>query len=111
VLPCCLWDIGPTGEDVKFTGHVPALGRYHTYVAHIEAIAVALGYTVVRDTMRIPSTKNICLVGSAGRLAAGQFSTDGGAAPPTRKGGDTRARRPAASGEGMPLEDAAELAW
>ena len=112
VLACCLWDIGPGGEDAKFIGHDVKLGRYHTYVAHIEAIAVALGYSVVRDTMRIPSTKNICLVGSAGELAAGRFTADGGGGGDrARRSVDTnaRARRPVATGEGSP--GTAELAW
>jgi hypothetical protein len=34
------------------------------YLLHNEAIGRSVGFNVVRDTLRIPSTKNICLVGS-----------------------------------------------
>ena len=32
VLPCCLWDIGPDSQPIKFIGHDISLGRYHTCV-------------------------------------------------------------------------------
>ena len=105
VLPCCLWDIGPGGAAAKFIGHDPTLGRYHTYLGHIEEIGLALGYDVVRDTMRIPSTRNICLVGSAPTTAAEASRTRRGgeaakAKQVVKKGGARRVRRPAAAEEG-----------
>eukprot|EP01046_Picozoa_sp_COSAG06_P050850 COSAG06_NODE_8160_length_2255_cov_9.482375_2_plen_270_part_00 len=105
VLPCCLWDIGPGGAAAKFIGHDPTLGRYHTYLGHIEEIGLALGYDVVRDTMRIPSTRNICLVGSAPTTAAEasrrrrRGSEAAKAKQVVKKGGARRVRRPAAAEE------------
>lgn len=75
ILPCCFYQL-----DGKFTGN-PAKksrtlednsqcsicsldavlgGRYRAYLDYVREIAETCGFIVLRDAVRIPSTKNIC---------------------------------------------------
>ena len=38
VLPCCLWDIGPGADAVKFIGHLPKLGTAHASVSAAQKV-------------------------------------------------------------------------
>ena len=83
-------------------------GRYHTYIAHIQEIGRSLGYVVDKDTMRIPSTKNICLVGTV--PGVGGLRKEEEERPHSKKSAGAKklaARRPAAVSSGAAEEAAA----
>lgn len=69
-IPCCLWQLGrgkftlskfetkvalPTSKDAN-------TGRYGAYIAYIADLTQKCGYTVQYEALRIPSTRNWCLV-------------------------------------------------
>ena len=89
-------------------------GRYHTYIAHIQEIGRSLGYDVDKDTMRIPSTKNICLVGTVPGVGALRQEKEDEQKPHGKKterasvgAKKAAARRPAAVSSGAAEEAAA----
>ncbi|KAF9165308.1 tRNA methyltransferase 44 [Actinomortierella ambigua] len=59
VIPCCFFDLN--GKYTFPQGY--AEGKYKAYVDHIEHMIDLCGYQVEREVLRIPSTKNIALVG------------------------------------------------
>ena len=60
IIPCCFHNL----DGSKFTRMDPKIGRYKTYCNEIDRIAGICGYTVKHEYLRIPSTKNLCIVGS-----------------------------------------------
>jgi len=58
VLPCCLHDLGG-----PYTAYAPGGGRFAAYVAYIRSLATECGFAVEQQHLRIPSNKNIVLVG------------------------------------------------
>ncbi|GFO46480.1 catenin (cadherin-associated protein), alpha 3 [Plakobranchus ocellatus] len=58
VLPCCHHDFVGKFGDVK-----KGQSRYGTYVDYVKTIVEYCGFQAEVDTLRIPSTKRICLIG------------------------------------------------
>lgn len=58
LIPCCLFDFNSKFELKKSNE-----SRYDTYLNYLEKIFVNFGLTVYKDKLRIPSTRNICLIG------------------------------------------------
>jgi tRNASer (uridine44-2'-O)-methyltransferase len=58
VLPCCEWTF-----DRRFTIKRKNLSRYLTYLEYVKEITAACGYKVEVEPMRIPSTRNVSIVG------------------------------------------------
>lgn len=50
----------------KFQGRDISKGRFYEYVAYIRSIAERLGFEIKQENLRIPSTKNIALIGHRG---------------------------------------------
>eukprot|EP00042_Codosiga_hollandica_P036455 m.278855 g.278855 ORF g.278855 m.278855 type:complete len:627 (+) comp54893_c2_seq7:2611-4491(+) len=69
VIPCCLFDFGH-----RFVTASP-LGQYRSYLAYIKTVAETCGFHVEVDSMRIPSTKRICLIGASRNYAASDEAT------------------------------------
>ncbi|KAJ1979844.1 ATP-binding cassette transporter snq2 [Dimargaris xerosporica] len=59
VIPCCLYEL--SGE--KYNHTQPGRTRYQVYLDYIAQIMEICGFIVEREQLRIPSTKNIALVG------------------------------------------------
>ncbi|XP_077995861.1 putative tRNA (uracil-O(2)-)-methyltransferase [Glandiceps talaboti] len=59
VLPCCFHDF-----NGKFKRTNAGLPQYRTYLNYIMDIGKVCGFQVIEDTMRIPSTKRVCQIGS-----------------------------------------------
>jgi len=60
ILPCCFYDF----SGRKYTGTIDhQLGRYNNYLLYLKDIIRQCGYEVEIEYLRIPSTKNIALVG------------------------------------------------
>lgn len=58
VLPCCEWNF-----DSKFTVRTKALSRYEGYLEYVKHITAQSGYKVEVEHLRIPSTRNISIIG------------------------------------------------
>lgn len=58
LLPCCEWDF-----DRRFTGRTPKMSRYNFYLEFIKTITSKMGYLPEVEHLRIPSTRNIAIVG------------------------------------------------
>lgn len=58
LIPCCLFDF-----NSKFELKQKNESRYDTYLNYLEKIFISFGLKVYRDKLRIPSTRNICLIG------------------------------------------------
>ncbi len=58
VLPCCFFDL----EGKKFTLSCKG-GRYANFLIYLERIIKESGWKIERETLRIPSTKNIAFIG------------------------------------------------
>lgn len=58
VLPCCEWNF-----DSKFTVRTKALSRYEGYLEYVKKLTAESGYKVEVEHLRIPSTRNISIVG------------------------------------------------
>jgi len=58
LIPCCEWDF-----DRKFTRKQKNMSRFHTYLQYVAQIAAKVGYKVETESLRIPSTRNIAIVG------------------------------------------------
>lgn len=58
VLPCCEWNF-----DSKFTVRTKALSRYEGYLEYVKLLTAQSGYKVEVEHLRIPSTRNISIVG------------------------------------------------
>jgi 2-polyprenyl-3-methyl-5-hydroxy-6-metoxy-1,4-benzoquinol methylase len=62
IIPCCFFEL--TGS--KFSGkgyNIKKNGRYHCYLDRVRKLMTDCGYVVEEERLRIPSTKNIALVG------------------------------------------------
>jgi len=58
-IPCCLWDLRG-----KFTFSAkPNEGRYKVYCDYVKQVSEGCGYLVKEEWLRIPSTRNLALVG------------------------------------------------
>lgn len=58
VLPCCEWNF-----DSKFTVRTKALSRYEGYLEYVKILTAQSGYKVEVEHLRIPSTRNISIIG------------------------------------------------
>uniref|UniRef100_A0A0B7B3H1 tRNA (uracil-O(2)-)-methyltransferase n=2 Tax=Arion vulgaris TaxID=1028688 RepID=A0A0B7B3H1_9EUPU len=58
LLPCC-----PHDFDSKFSRHEKGKSKYETYMNYVKKITVECGFKPESDTLRIPSTKRICIIG------------------------------------------------
>jgi hypothetical protein len=59
IIPCCFFQL----DGRKFTWGNEALGRYQTYCQHVLEHCVRCGFVPETEMLRIPSTKNLCIVG------------------------------------------------
>ncbi|ORX69968.1 DUF1613-domain-containing protein [Linderina pennispora] len=60
VIPCCPHDL--SGKKMNFAT-VAGQSKYHAYVEHISRIMGTCGFVAEKEFLRIPSTKNVALVG------------------------------------------------
>ncbi|KAJ1943475.1 tRNA(Ser) Um(44) 2'-O-methyltransferase [Linderina macrospora] len=60
VIPCCPHDL--SGKKMNFAT-VAGQSKYHAYVEHISGIMGTCGFVAEKEFLRIPSTKNVALVG------------------------------------------------
>jgi SAM-dependent methyltransferase len=58
LIPCCLFDFYS-----KFEAKSNKQSRFDTYVDFLESVANECKYRVYKDKLRIPSTRNVCLIG------------------------------------------------
>lgn len=58
LLPCCEWSF-----DAKFAMRVRGLSRYESYLEWVRELTAESGYKVETEHLRIPSTRNISIVG------------------------------------------------
>jgi len=56
VLPCCPWDFG---NKFNCNGKGRNTSQYQSYLEFVEEVGQVCGFTVERDTLRIPSTKRV----------------------------------------------------
>ncbi|EFA84371.1 hypothetical protein PPL_03449 [Heterostelium album PN500] len=59
LLPCCFFNFMN-----KFQDNDKKIGQYMTYLNYIERVSNQCGFNVIRDAMRIPSTKNVVFISS-----------------------------------------------
>ncbi|KAG2177941.1 hypothetical protein INT43_003188 [Umbelopsis isabellina] len=60
VIPCCYFQLdGSRHKGLSGLGG----GKYREYTEYVKGIAISCGYTITEDHLRIPSTRNIALVG------------------------------------------------
>ncbi|EGC36428.1 hypothetical protein DICPUDRAFT_151114 [Dictyostelium purpureum] len=57
LLPCCFFNF-----CAKFKDNDVRIGRYASYLNYIEKVSVECGFNVIKETLRIPSTKNIAFI-------------------------------------------------
>ncbi|KAL3900251.1 MAG: hypothetical protein SGCHY_001466 [Lobulomycetales sp.] len=74
VIPCCYYQL--SGE--KFSSSGANGGRYEEYCRMVESVAHEVcGYSPIeRDHLRIPSTKNLAIVGRRDRVVPGKSRAD-----------------------------------
>ncbi|KAI9288047.1 hypothetical protein BC943DRAFT_317676 [Umbelopsis sp. AD052] len=60
VIPCCYFQLD--GSRHKALGGVEG-GKYREYTNYVKNIAIECGYSIDEDQLRIPSTRNIAVVG------------------------------------------------
>jgi hypothetical protein len=58
LLPCCAHDF-----DCKFGAVETGKSRYGSYINYVREITVNCGFQPESDTLRIPSTKRVCIIG------------------------------------------------
>ncbi|KAJ1536665.1 hypothetical protein HK096_008976, partial [Nowakowskiella sp. JEL0078] len=74
ILPCCFHDFSGAKYNPSLSPlslpfplpeqhHEKIASRYHAYLSHVEVVIKSIGYIPEKETLRIPSTKNVCLVG------------------------------------------------
>lgn len=61
VIPCCFY--GLDGTRSLSLPESETLGKYRAYTNYVKEIASTVGYTCEEDYLRIPSTKNIAIIG------------------------------------------------
>jgi hypothetical protein len=59
ILPCCFYEL--SGQKMK--NYDEQLGKYESYLRKIQEFCADCGYQTQRESLRIPSTKNIAIVG------------------------------------------------
>ena len=59
LIPCCLFDFEHKFEAAK---KCSGESRYDVYIDYLTHICSSFGFRVRRDKLRIPSTRNVCLV-------------------------------------------------
>ncbi|KAF9919925.1 hypothetical protein FBU30_010359 [Linnemannia zychae] len=64
VIPCCFFDLN--GSRYQFAEGAPD-GKYKAYLGYISNVIATCGYELQTEVLRIPSTKNIALVGMSRR--------------------------------------------
>ncbi|RUP39586.1 hypothetical protein BC936DRAFT_138340 [Jimgerdemannia flammicorona] len=64
VIPCCFHSL--TGAKYRF-GSTVGQGKYRAYVDHVRDLSVRCGFEVEEENLRIPSTKNVSIVGRTRR--------------------------------------------
>ncbi|KAG0260219.1 tRNA methyltransferase 44, partial [Linnemannia exigua] len=64
VIPCCFFDL--SGSRYQFAEGAPD-GKYKAYLGYISRVIETCGYELQTEVLRIPSTKNIALVGMTRR--------------------------------------------
>ncbi|KAF9907541.1 tRNA methyltransferase 44 [Linnemannia zychae] len=75
VIPCCFFDL--SGSRYQFAEGAPD-GKYKAYLGYISRVIETCGYELQTEVLRIPSTKNIALVGMTRRRKRGRDGTDEG---------------------------------
>lgn len=60
MIPCCFFDLN--GSRYQFAEGAPD-GKYKAYQGYISRVIETCGYELQTEVLRIPSTKNIALVG------------------------------------------------
>ncbi|KAJ1667330.1 tRNA(Ser) Um(44) 2'-O-methyltransferase [Coemansia sp. RSA 1646] len=60
VIPCCLHDL--SGQKMTFAVSA-GQSKYHAYVQYISELAADCGFGIEKEFLRIPSTKNVAIVG------------------------------------------------
>jgi phage anti-repressor protein len=61
VIPCCFY--GLDGTKALTLNMVESEGKYRAYTNYIKNIAEKSGFICEEDYLRIPSTKNIAIIG------------------------------------------------
>ncbi|KAK5576101.1 hypothetical protein RB653_007240 [Dictyostelium firmibasis] len=59
LLPCCFFNF-----NSRFKENDTRIGKYSCYLNYIEKVSNECGFQVVKETLRIPSTKNIAFISS-----------------------------------------------
>ncbi|KXS09154.1 DUF1613-domain-containing protein [Gonapodya prolifera JEL478] len=60
VIPCCFFEL----SGLRFTEMDHSKGRYETYLGRVKELSEeTCGFVVEREYLRMPSTKNVCLLG------------------------------------------------
>jgi tRNASer (uridine44-2'-O)-methyltransferase len=63
-IPCCEYDFSAAKiNHMRRPGSDKPQGRYATYCAWISDITKAMGWVVEREMLRIPSTRNVAIIG------------------------------------------------
>ncbi|KAF9135160.1 tRNA methyltransferase 44 [Mortierella sp. 14UC] len=75
VIPCCFFDLN--GSRYQFAEGAPD-GKYKAYLGYISRVIETCGYELQTEVLRIPSTKNIALVGMTRRRKRGQVGSNEG---------------------------------
>ena len=60
IIPCCFFDFAQ-----RYTHKASGLGRYETYCRYLVSVAHAAGHDIVREHIRIPSSKNAILLSAS----------------------------------------------
>src|SRR5688572_11424104 len=68
VIPCCFFDLN--GSRYQFAEGAPD-GKYKAYQGYISRVIETCGYELQTEVLRIPSTKNIALVGMSRKRKRG----------------------------------------
>ncbi|KAK9718293.1 tRNA(Ser) Um(44) 2'-O-methyltransferase [Basidiobolus ranarum] len=59
IIPCCLFEL----SGKKFVKKVENQGRFHCYLEYLKELVDICGYEVEVESLRIPSTKNVAIIG------------------------------------------------
>lgn len=60
MIPCCYFQLdGSRHKGLSGLGG----GKYREYTEYVKSIAISCGYSITEDHLRIPSTRNIAIVG------------------------------------------------
>jgi hypothetical protein len=65
VIPCCYFQLD--GSRHKGLSGLEG-GKYREYTDYVKQIAIKAGYNIDEDHLRIPSTRNIAVVGQSRNL-------------------------------------------